>query len=182
MRHSALCLFLILLLPLVAADAAATSDVQLLRKLLIERLALMEQVAAYKWNNDLPIDDPVREANVLNASVARARAAGLKPEAARRLILDQMEAAKMIQRHYFASWEEQSVGSIDDVPDLVGELRPKIGALSGELVSVVAMSQAQLHTCPAIAVLRPIPPEFSGVPKVWVEAVSSIVGNRPDCS
>jgi chorismate mutase len=181
-RQSALCLFLIVLLPLVAADAAATSDVQLLRKLLIERLALMEQVAAYKWSNDLPIDDPVREANVLKAAVARARAAGLKPEAARLFILAQMEAAKMMQRHYFASWEEQSVGSIDDMPDLVGELRPKIGALSVELVSVVAMSQAQLNTCPAIAVLRPIPPEFSGVPKVWGEAVSGIVENRPNCS
>ncbi len=180
-RQLALSFSMIFLLLFAAANPAAASDVQLLRKLLVERLVLMEQVAAYKWNNDLPIDDPVREANVLDAAIARSRAAGLKPEAARHFILAQMEAAKMMQRHYFARWEEQAVGPIDDVPDLVGELRPRIGALSGELVTVVAKNQTQLETCPAIAVLRPIPLEFSAVPKVWVEAVSGIVGDSPDC-
>ena len=180
-RQLALSLFLISLLLFAAGNAAAASDVQLLRKLLVERLALMEQVAAYKWNNDLPIDDPAREANVLSAALARSRAAGRRPEAARRFVVAQMEAAKMMQRYYFARLEEQAVDSIDDVPDLVGELRPKIGALSGELVSVVAKNQTQLEACLAIAVLRPLPPEFSAVPKVWVEAVGGIVGDRPDC-
>lgn len=181
MRQLALSLFITFLLSFVAANCATADDVQLLRKLLIERLALMEQVAAYKWNNDLPIDDPVREANVLKAAIARSRAAGLKPEAAQRFMVAQMEAAKMVQKHYFARWEEDAVGAIEGVPDLVEELRPRIGTLSVELVSAMANNQEELQTCPAIAVLRPTPPEFSTVPKAWVEAVSGIVGDRSDC-
>ena len=81
-RQLALSFSMIFLLLFAAGNAAAASDVQLLRKLLVERLALMEQVAAYKWNNDLPIDDPAREANVLSAALARSRAADLRPRGA----------------------------------------------------------------------------------------------------
>lgn len=104
---------LVLLAILASANGPAGADpaggVHALRHLLVERLGLMEQVAAHKWNERLPIDDPVREANVLAAALARSRAAGLDVRLARRFIVAQMEAAKIVQRFYFDTWRSGGV-------------------------------------------------------------------------
>ena len=90
LRHTFSVLLLVLVSVACNGRASADGDVHALRSLLIQRLALMEQVAEYKWENDQPIDDPVREANVLKAASARAQAAGLDPAATRRFIVAQM--------------------------------------------------------------------------------------------
>ncbi|MDJ0514354.1 MAG: gamma subclass chorismate mutase AroQ [Methyloceanibacter sp.] len=172
-------LFLTLMPGTGRADGA--SDVQMLRDLLIERLVLMEQVAAYKWNTQSPIDDPVREANVLKASIARAHAAGLNPSVARRFIAAQMEAAKIIQRYYFATWREEEPVGISAPPDLVTELRPKIGALSVALIAALADQGAELESCSAAKVLRPVPKELEPVPEAWTMAVKGVLDSDAAC-
>jgi len=163
----------------VRADSA--TDVELLRGLLIERLALMEQVAAYKWNTRHPIDDPVREANVLKASMARARAAGLNLSAARRLIAAQMEAAKMVQRHFFTAWREGEPLRVSDPPDLHTELRHEIGSLSAALIAAVADLGKELEYCSAAMVLRPVPAELQPVPEAWSVAVNGVLDADAAC-
>lgn len=165
-----------------AGCAGAADDVQSFRLLLIERLALMEQVAADKWNNARPIDDPVREANVLKAALARSRTAGLDPAVAWRFIVAQMEAAKLVQRYYFGVWQVEGVDQVPGAPDLVTELRPRIGALSADLIAAMAAGGGQLQTCAAASVLRPVPPALADVPLAWDVAVGGVLGGREDCS
>lgn len=175
-------LMVLMLMPCTARAAGEESDdIQMIRDLLIERLALMEQVAAYKWNAQRPIDDPVREANVLKASMARARAAGLDPNVAKRFITAQMEAAKIVQRHFFAIWREAEPVDISEPPDLVTELRPKIGALSGALIEAVANQSVELESCSAAQVLRPVPSELQPVPEAWTMAVGGVLDTDAAC-
>lgn len=176
---------LVLLLVLTSVQSAwstsSEGDLDALRKLLIERLALMEQVAAYKWNERLPVDDPAREVNVLKATLARSRAAGLDDGLARRFIVAQMEAAKIVQRFYFETWREEGVETIADVPDLKTDLRPRIGALSADLIVSVAESRSQLAMCPAFSILTPVPENLSPVPRAWAVAVNGVLGEQMDC-
>ena len=181
LRHTVAALLFILVSVACAGRVTAAGDVEALRSLLIERLALMEQVTAYKWENDQPIDDPVREANVLKAALARAQAAGLDPAVARRFIVAQMEAAKTVQRHYFALWQGEAVERSEGAADLVTELRPRIGDLSADLIAAVAHSREQLKTCAAVSVLRPVAREVSDVPRAWNIAVEGVLGDRKDC-
>lgn len=179
-------LVLVLLLVLTSTQSAwaagPESGLDALRKLLIERLALMEQVAAYKWNQRLPIEDPAREANVLNATLARSRAAGLDDGLARRFIVAQMEAAKFVQRYYFETWRKEGVETIADVPDLKTNLRPRIGALSADLIVSVAESRSQLAACPAVSILMPVPEKLLRVPRAWAIAVKGVLGEQMVCS
>lgn len=181
MRQAILAL-LLLLTPAHSAMCSDTAgDLESLRRLLIERLALMEQVAAYKWNAGLPIDDPAREANVLKAALARSRAAGLDPATARRFTVAQMEAAKVVQRHYFRQWRENAVETIAGVPDLKTDLRPKIGALSADLIEAIAASRARLAKCAAVSILTPVPETFLHVPSAWAVAVEGVLQERVGC-
>lgn len=182
LRRAVLVLLLFLTSAQSAWAAGPESDLDALRKLLIERLALMEQVAAYKWNKRLPIDDPAREANVLKATLARSRGAGLDDELARRFIVAQMEAAKIVQRFYFETWREESVETIADVPDLKTDLRPRIGALSADLIVSVAESRSQLAACPAVSILMPVPEKLLRVPRAWAVAVKGVLGEQMVCS
>ena len=181
MRQATLVFVLALIALTNAGRAGPASDVLSLRALLIERLGLMQQVAAYKWNNKLPINDPVREANVLKAALARSRAAGLDLDVARRFIVAQMEAAKIVQRRYFETWREEDVGTVPGVPDLASELRPKIGALSGDLIAAMAGNRERLRSCSAVSVLRPVPPVLSSVPRAWEVAIGGVLGEGFDC-
>ncbi|MEM7191391.1 MAG: gamma subclass chorismate mutase AroQ [Pseudomonadota bacterium] len=176
---------LLLLIVLVSAGpvwAKGTSDdIKMLRRLLIERLALMEDVAAYKWNAGLPIDDPAREANVHRAAEARARAAGLAPARARAFIAAQMEAAKIIQRYHFDEWRANGVEKIEGVPDLATDLRPRIGALSRDLIVALAADLHLLEDCQAASTLRPAPDARSGIREAWEVAIGGVLEPDQDC-
>ena len=181
LRHAVLALLIFLALPPLVGCADTANEVLVLRRLMIERLALMEQVAAYKWNNKLSIDDPVREANVLKAAMARSRAAGLDPKTAQRFIVAQMEAAKTVQRYYFDLWRQQAVAHVNGASDLVADLRPRIGALSVDVIAAMAKGGSQLADCSSTSVLRPVPQELSNVPRAWNIAVDGVLGERGDC-
>jgi chorismate mutase len=181
LRHAVLALLIFLALPPWSGRADTANEVLVLRRLMIERLALMEQVAAYKWNNELPIDNPVREANVLKAVVARSRAAGLDPKIAQRFVVAQMEAAKTVQRYYFDLWRKKGGAHVNGAADLVTELRPRIGALSADLIAAMANGGSQLETCSADSALRPVPPELSDVPRASNIAVDGVLGESEDC-
>lgn len=176
---------LVLIMVLIGAPGACRADAadeaHAFRALLIERLGLMEQVAGYKWNAGRAINDPVREANVLKAALVRSRAAGLDPTIARRFVLAQMEAAKMVQRFSFQRWRETSVDRVPGIPDLDTVLRPRIGALSTALIAALAESDGRLQTCEAAAVLEPVPPAFSKVPQAWNVAVDGVLVGPVDC-
>ena len=98
------------------------------------RLRISDEVARAKWNTGSPVQDPAREAKVVEAFLAQARAAGVDATLAKAVIEAQIEASKIRQRELMASWRAQRRGRFPYTPDLATTVRPRLDWLSGELV------------------------------------------------
>ena len=126
---SCACLFL----PVAGMRASAADD---LYARIGERLALMRDVAAWKWHNGLPIEDGERETLVLRAAVEEGLRRQIRPESSRAFFRVQMEAAKDIQRYWFGQW--QRLGHPPAPVDLDSVLRPRLLVLGGEILALLA--------------------------------------------
>ncbi|GGU75658.1 chorismate mutase [Streptomyces albospinus] len=132
----------------VAATAPAPYDrLRLLAALSEERLATADPVAAAKWGTGSPIDDPVRERQVLDAVAAQARQLGADPAATLRIFRDQIEASKLVQRGLHRRWAADPSQAPTTRPDLA-EVRKEINRINGELVRAIAASP-QARSAPA---------------------------------
>src|SRR5258706_226968 len=69
-------------------------DLDRLLRLMEQRLALMHEVARWKWDAGKPITDPERERELLQSVVERGRGKGLDPDLVRPFFAAQMEAAR----------------------------------------------------------------------------------------
>ena len=118
--------------------APAAIDLEPLRKVMNERLALMEDVARTKWNTKAAIEDLPREQQIIDGLKSQAQALGVPGPWAERFFRAQIEAAKVIQRDAFAQWEKAGAGKFERVPDLATELRPKLDALTPRLLRELA--------------------------------------------
>ena len=123
--------------PRAAADAI---DLAPLCRVIGERLAVMPDVARYKWNAKLAIDDPARERQLLAIWRISAVEFGISPEWAEPFMRAQIEAAKVIQRELFAQWERAGQGALADAPDLATVIRPRLDALTPRLLRELAMA------------------------------------------
>ncbi|MGX5024760.1 chorismate mutase [Enterobacter sp. UPMP2060] len=85
------------------AMAMATQDDEV-ASLINQRLFYMKDVAGYKANNHLPIEDLPQEAKVLASSLVQAEKLGLDGESVKPFIQAQMDAAKAVQYRYRADW------------------------------------------------------------------------------
>ena len=80
------------------------ADLDRLLRLMEQRLALMHEVARWKWNAGKPITDPERERESLQSVVERGRGKGLDPDLVRSFFAAQMEAARLVQQADFDRW------------------------------------------------------------------------------
>ena len=71
------------------------------------RLALMKDVAAYKYLNGIPVEDLDREAIVLVHATEQAYDAGLNGETMAPFFKTQIDAAKAIQRCWIDRWKNR---------------------------------------------------------------------------
>ena len=110
---------------------ADNSSEQTLYQLMSERLALMPEVAKYKWHHNLPIEDLAREAIVLERTVSRTTV--LDPIHTRTFFGLQITAAKAIQANVFQSLTNRDVVA-SDVRSLNEELRPKLTLLGDQII------------------------------------------------
>jgi chorismate mutase len=108
------------------------------------RLAVMHDVARWKWAKKAAIEDPEREAALLLDVAERGIPLGLDREMTRSFFRGQIEAAKVIQRADFRRWEESGRGPEGEVPDLVGVLRPRIDGLNRDLLAALAKARPRL--------------------------------------
>ncbi|MPY61006.1 chorismate mutase [Streptomyces spongiae] len=138
-----------------------------LTDLFAERLLLADKVAAAKYGTDTPIDDPVRERQILDDVAARAVALGLDPDAVAAVFRDQIEANKLVQRGLYARWDAHPEQRPTERPDLVKEVRPQLDRITTELLAALRDTQA----------LRNGP---SCEPRLRVSAVRSAYGHRLD--
>ncbi|MFD9542121.1 gamma subclass chorismate mutase AroQ [Streptomyces sp. NPDC060022] len=100
-----------------------------------------ELVAAAKWGTGSPVDDPVREKQVLDTAARQARQAGADPGATVRIFRNQIEANKLVQRALHRSWDANPAGAPTDRPDLT-EVREEINRANAGLVRAIAGSAA----------------------------------------
>ncbi|MBL9212035.1 MAG: gamma subclass chorismate mutase AroQ [Opitutaceae bacterium] len=111
-----------------------------LGELMAERLALMPDVARYKWNTRTPVEDPVRETQIIAALQREAEVLGVPAGWAERFFRAQIEAAKVVQRELFAQWTEAGQGALADAPDLAAVTRPRLDALTARMLRELAMA------------------------------------------
>ncbi|MFE2493014.1 gamma subclass chorismate mutase AroQ [Streptomyces scopuliridis] len=97
------------------------------------RLATADLVAAAKWGTGGPVDDPVRERQVLDEV---AREAG-EPAATVRIFRDQIEANKDVQRALHRRWDVRPSEAPSVRPDLA-EVRAEINRVNHALVRAIA--------------------------------------------
>ncbi|MES3025611.1 MAG: gamma subclass chorismate mutase AroQ [Pseudomonadota bacterium] len=125
--------------PQRVADTGAIA-LEPLRRLIDERMALMPDVARHKWNTRGPIDDLPREQRLIEALKAQAQLLGIPGAWAERFFRAQIVGAKQIQRAHFARWEQAGAGTFDEVPDLVTVIRPRLDALTPQLLRELAVA------------------------------------------
>ena len=143
--RSCLLLFALVCSPLAAAEAqptpaTSTSNISLepLRRLIDARLALMPDVASHKWNTKGAIDDLPREQKVIDTLSAQAQLLGIPTKWAEHFFRAQIDGAKQVQRAHFARWTQSGAGTFPNVPDLVTVIRPRLDALTPQLLRELA--------------------------------------------
>lgn len=100
-----------------------------------QRLALMEQVALFKYRKGLPAEDLAREQSMLNGLADRA-APSLTPTAVRWFFSAQVQAAKMVQENHFHYWREHGAPP-DETPEMA-KIREQIDAVNDDLIQALA--------------------------------------------
>ncbi|MFE6621661.1 chorismate mutase [Streptomyces sp. NPDC057740] len=138
-----------------------------LTDLFAERLLLADKVAAAKYGTDKPIDDPVRERQILDDVATRATGLGLDPDGVKAVFRDQIEANKLVQRGLYARWDAHPEERPTERPDLVKEVRPQLDRITTELLRALH-DTGRLRTSPSCE------------PRLAVAAVRSAYGHELD--
>jgi chorismate mutase-like protein len=124
--------------PASANNGQDSINLESLRQLMEQRLALMPDVARHKWNNQSPIEDLPREQKIIDSLKEQASALGVPGGWAERFFRAQIEAAKTIQREHFARWQAADQGKFSNVPDLDKVIRPELDRLTPLLLRQLA--------------------------------------------
>jgi chorismate mutase-like protein len=119
------------------APGRALADLDRLLRLMEQRLALMHDVARWKWNAGKPITDPKRERELLQSVVERGWGKGLDPDLVRSFFAAQMEAARLVQQADFDRWKAKEQKPFADTTSLA-VLRRRIDDLNRELIDALA--------------------------------------------
>jgi chorismate mutase len=113
------------------------ADLDRLLRLMEQRLALMHDVARWKWDAGQPITDSGRERELLQSVVERGRDKRLDPELVRSFFAAQMEAARLVQQADFDRWRAKKQKPFAETTSLV-VLRQRIDDLNRELIDALA--------------------------------------------
>lgn len=144
--HRRICVALALLLTshvAAAAQFAGGREVQEVFGLIGQRLQLMPAVAAWKRANNVPVSDPAREQQVLDATVAEAQRLGIDAAPARELFALQIRMARDVQAHFMSVWQEQGSSS-EAVRDLNKELRPELDRLGAQMLHAIYLALPEI--------------------------------------
>jgi chorismate mutase-like protein len=112
------------------------ADLDRLLRLMQQRLALMHEVARWKWNAGQPVTDAQRERELLHSVVERGRDKGLDPDLVRPFFAAQMEAARLVQQADFDRWKANKQEPFADTTSLA-VLRQRIDHLNRELIDAL---------------------------------------------
>ena len=114
--------------------STGTAPLNKLAELVIERLALGHDVAAVKYVNGRPIDDPIREHQILELATQVLNGSGRYQQIGRQFFSDQLEANKVIQRQLHHRWRAHP----EEVPvahrNLAAEIRPDLDDVTAQMM------------------------------------------------
>jgi chorismate mutase len=103
-----------------------------------ERILLADKVAAAKFGTAAPIEDPVREQQVLDQAAALAADAGIDPEKTVDFFRAQIEMSKIVQQRLHNLWTEHPELAPTQRPDLATEVRPALDRITVEFIDQLA--------------------------------------------
>ena len=109
-----------------------------LAALIDERLALVLEVARYKWNTGAAIEDPPREQALLDSLRQRAVPLGVSQSLVERFFAAQIEAAKVLQQELHARWRSEGREKFPGVSDLATGIRPGIDRVTAQMLDALA--------------------------------------------
>jgi chorismate mutase len=115
-------------------SAAGVGTLDRLVKLVAQRLALGQDVAAAKFVNGGLIEDPIRERRILNSVYCALNGMGLYQETGVQFFRDQIEASKVIQRGLHQRWRAHPEELPAVHPNLVAEVRPKLDCITAQMM------------------------------------------------
>jgi cyclohexadienyl dehydratase len=113
-------------------------------RLLDERLSLMPEVAAWKWQRKAPVSDATREEAVVARAVDLAKPLGLRAENVRQLFELQIRIAREVQTKFHNDWRTRPSGFPGTSADLQTQLRPRLDALTAELLRALYLASPTL--------------------------------------
>lgn len=142
LRHRPLLVVLLSILVGCSTPFARHSSPSSLPKLMADRLAWMDEVARVKQARSLPINDPKREAELLDTMEARALALDLPSSAVRAFFTGQMNAAKQLQLEWIASHTSPPSSATEPLPDLAKTIRPALDEIGTRMLEALKKARA----------------------------------------
>ena len=133
---------LLLVFSTVLLTISASADE--LTQLVEQRLGYMKDVAAYKWQHKLAIENNEREAVVLNAALNQGLRFGLTKDSSRHFFSVQISAAKEIQGYWFAQWQNKPNSVPGNAASLEHEIRPALLSLGEAITAALADGKTNL--------------------------------------
>lgn len=117
-----------------------------LTDLAIDRLLVGDQVAAAKFGTGKPIDDPVREQQLLSQVRQAAGRLGIDPDVAVRFFQDQITASKVVQRGLFDRWTTHP-GEVPTTHQDLAAIRAHLDQLTTAILSKLPTEQPTGAAC-----------------------------------
>ncbi|MCU1686137.1 MAG: chorismate mutase [Amycolatopsis sp.] len=122
--------------------SATTRSLWSLTDLAAQRVEVADKVAAAKYGTPSPIDDPVRDQQILDDVAAKSGPLGLDPAETVAFFRNQIEANKVVQRGLYARWAAHPDEIPAARPDLATEVRPVLDRLNAGLLAEFAATRA----------------------------------------
>ena len=138
---------LVLLLSGMPMATASDSALDQLLLLVDGRLQLMKDVAAYKFVNNISVENKQREQLVLASAISNAQHKQLNRESVESFFRLQIQLAKTVQSGWIEQWRAKGRDPSLDGPvvELSAEIRQKLISLGEQIVSKIPMALPELH-------------------------------------
>lgn len=104
---------------------------------MVRRLDLSKHVAWVKFQNNIPISDPKREAEVLASLVKKGQEQGLAPRTVELFFTAQIRASRTIQGELIGAWKRGAALPAFPPWDLKRHIRPRLDAVSDEMLGAL---------------------------------------------
>ena len=118
------------------SSLSQNSNFEMLVMLIRYRLSFMKDVAAYKWEHQIAIEDVQREKVVIENSLQNAKAHRLDGDSIRMFFTTQITLAKVIEQYWFDEWQTEGFNSFD-YADLSTIIRPVLISSGNDILKAI---------------------------------------------